>query len=102
MSDISLSDSVVRIGLDIPGRKKQKTVASRATLSVGQMVHARFESNRIVRACVVIIESFGVLLSINEEQPDLDVRVFSKHWSRWRGEVSEDDVPVVDVVHQAD
>jgi hypothetical protein len=84
-----------------PASKKQK-VDNAIPLAMGRHVRARFHSNITVPVTVVLLEKFAVLISVNEEIPELpEVCLLSKHWARWRGE-SLDGVPLLDIVHSAE
>merc|ERR1712232_798469 len=59
-------------------------------IGIGKPVKVQFNHNSdLLSARIMIIEKFGILIIINEESLSLpDVRKYSKHWARFKGEYS--------------
>ena len=93
---------------DVPQRKKQKITQSIPPIAVGKKVYIRFGSNDTdikLIGSVILTENFGTLVLIKEANPNLSgVPAYSKHWTRWRGEVDSEDntTPVLDAIHRAE
>lgn len=89
----------------LPPPKKQKIKEKSSPVVMGSPVNVRFgcvgDGPYLIKANVILTESFGILVCIKEEHPNLsDVKNYSKYWTRWKGEESNG-IAIVDAIHQA-
>ena len=94
-------------------RKLLHVQPSNKDMTIGKSIKLRFgvsEQNDkmysdfdiCLSACVIVSESFGVLVMVKEDHPKLpNVRKMGRFWASWKGTLV-DNVPLLDVIHAAD